>query len=104
MNKSVIRRILLGIVLSSASLTLIACTPGVQGKYADQLGTMTLELKSGGEARVTMMGQSTPCTYEVKDKKVYVTCHGDTTYFTMRDEDTLSPPPGSLSFNLKKVK
>jgi hypothetical protein len=102
MKRMLVWRLLLITVLATSLFPLIACTPNVKGKYRDADGLMTVELKSGGEAHTTFMGQSAPCTYEVKSKEVHLTCNYTTTVFTIRDDGSLGTPP-IVGLTLKKV-
>ncbi|MBS1853451.1 MAG: hypothetical protein JST79_21345 [Acidobacteria bacterium] len=95
-------RCLLAAALMMTLLPWIACTPNVKGKYRDSDGLMTVELKSGGEGQATFMGQSSPCTYEVKSKEVHLTCNYTTTVFTILDDGSLGTPP-MVGLTLKKV-
>jgi hypothetical protein len=77
---------------------------GVEGTYTDPGGSMMLELKSGGKASMTFMGDTKQCTYTVSDKKIPVTCAGDTMEFTLHDDGSLTGPPGGFVPVLKKSK
>src|SRR5262249_4208092 len=69
---------------------------GVEGTYTDPGGGFMLELKSGGKASMTMMGNTQQCTYTVKDKQIPVVCGGDTMEFTVHDDGSLTGPPGGF--------
>ena len=75
---------------------------GVEGTYTDPGGSMLLELKSGGKASLTFMGDTKQCTYTVNDKKIPVVCAGDTIEFTVHDDGSLTGPPGGFVPVLKK--
>lgn len=91
---------LLCVVVSSA------CKSGMAGTYSDANGAVILELRSGGSANFTWMGEILDCKYESSGKKVTLTCKGDTnpTVFTIHDDGSLSGPPGSFMPPLRKQK
>lgn len=77
---------------------------GVQGTYSDPNGAMTIELKSGGVATITMMGQTAQCAYTTASNQVIVDCKdaGGKTTFTVQNDGSLAGPPGSFFPVLKK--
>jgi hypothetical protein len=77
------------------------CGSKVEGTYSN--GSMvTLDLKSGGKAMFTMMGETIPCTYKVKDNKVQLDCtpKGEKVDFMIHDDGSLTGP-GFIG-NMKK--
>ena len=52
--------------LVAGSLVLLAsgCNSGPKGTYTDANGAVILELRSGGKANFTFMGDVEDCTYE----------------------------------------
>ncbi|HWB21239.1 MAG TPA: lipocalin family protein, partial [Phycisphaerales bacterium] len=87
-----ITRRALPVLALTLTLVLVGCG-GVQGKYSHEekgpdgsMGKMTLELKSGGKATVTMSGggnsMSSEGTYTVDGDKVSITFQGDTQVLT----------------------
>ena len=77
------------------------CGSKVEGTYSN--GSMvTLDLKSGGKAMFTMMGETIPCTYKVKDNKVQLDCtpKGEKADFLIHDDGSLTGP-GFIG-NMKK--
>jgi hypothetical protein len=79
---------------------------GIQGTYADNAGSMLLELKAGNAANFTFMGDVESCTYAVNGMTLTVTCTGPAgaTDFTIHDDGSLSGPPGSFIPILTKKK
>ena len=104
MKNSLTLRTVASVLLAGATLTLTACTPNVEGTYSDPNGDITIELKSGGEAKVKFFHLGGPCTYEVKGKDVAVTCNGTTTHYTVKDDGSLAGSPMVGMPDLKKVK
>jgi len=49
------------------------CSDGVEGTYQNMSGITVLELRSGGEARLQMMGTTIAGTYEAEDGEVVLT-------------------------------
>lgn len=76
------------------------------GTYSDPMGSVLLELKSGGKANLTFMGQIADCTYTTASKQITLNCAGDATptVFTVHDDGTLTGPPGSFMPSLRKQK
>jgi hypothetical protein len=100
MNRSALRTMLLASVAVFSGLILAGC--GVQGKYTDQTGMITLQLDSGGKASFAMAGQKSDCTYKVEGDKVPITCEGRTIEFTKQSDGSLAPMPGIPIGVLKK--
>lgn len=84
------RRVAVFSVVLCALLVVLGCGPSVKGTYTSTSGTMTLELRSGGEAAFTMMGQTQACTYKVSGKNIHLTCGKDETDFRIMDDGSLS--------------
>ena len=91
-------------LLVSSILALVACGSKLEGTYTDASGAIMLELKSGGKAELTFMGETGQCTYKVDGKSVMLNCRGDNTVFTIHDDGSLTGPPGSFIGVLKKSK
>jgi hypothetical protein len=53
---------------------------------------VTLDIQSGGKASLTVMGEIEPCTYVLEDKKLSLTCKGDTSVWGIHDDGSLSGP------------
>ena len=100
MKRSLLRFTLLASALSCFALFLSGC--GVEGTYKDETGAVTLELKSGGKAVYSGMGQSAECTYKVDGDRVPVTCMGFTVDFTKQKDGSLTPGPDARFGALKK--
>ena len=88
-------------IMGSIALAIAACNP-VTGIYTGGNGSISLELNSNGGASLTMMGQSTDCTWAQEANQIRVTCEGETTVFTRGKDGSLAGPPGSLFEPLKK--
>lgn len=105
--KSILHRAIFTAVLAGASI--IAGCAGcnsVAGTYADQGGSILLELKSGGAASMTFMNDTATCTYSVSGQQLTLDCKGDAgkTVFTIHDDGSLTGPPNSLFPVLRKRK
>lgn len=76
----------------------------VEGTYASNMGNVVLDLKSGGKAMFTLMGESMPCKYNVKDEKLVLDCtpQGEKVDFVIHGDGSLSGP-GFIG-NMKKSK
>ncbi len=103
-------RIVVTAILGTSCLIATGCTScggsGLQGTYSDAAGSTLLELKSGGKANFTWMGQIADCTYTSSGTQVKVSCQGDagTTVFNVHDDGSLTGPPGSFIPVLTKRK
>ncbi|MFB3922164.1 MAG: hypothetical protein ACE145_10610 [Terriglobia bacterium] len=82
----------LGIVLL-LSLAAIACGGSkMEGTYSNASGMVTLDLRSGGEASFTMMGETEACTYKVEGKKLHLKCKENEADFEIHNDGSLSGP------------
>jgi hypothetical protein len=70
------------------------------------MGSVLLELKSGGKANFTFMGNVAECTYSSSGQQLALNCAGDAgaTVFNIHDDGTLTGPPGSFMPALNKKK
>ena len=76
--------------------------PNMEGTYSS--GMVTLDLKGGGKAIFTMMGESMPCVYKTTDDKVLLDCtpKGEKVDFIIHGDGSISGP-GFIG-NMKKSK
>jgi hypothetical protein len=90
------RRVVLSAVVCVV-LAIVACGgSGIKGTYSSTSGTMLLELRSGGKASFTMMGETQDCT-----------CGKNETDFRIMDDGSLtskSPFVGATFGVLRKTK
>ena len=64
-------------IFAGAVILLIAgCNSGPHGTYTDANGAVILELRSGGKANFTFMGNVEDCTFKSNDKQLTLTCEG----------------------------
>ncbi len=66
--KTALRSVLGGVVLFVAFAS-VAWGSKMEGTYTNTGGMVVLDLKSGGKATFTMMGESLPCTYKTSGDK-----------------------------------
>jgi hypothetical protein len=96
------------IVLLAASIVMFPSIgfsgSNMEGTYTNNGGMVTLDLKSGGKAIFTMMGESMPCTYKAKDDKLLLDCtpKGEKVDFIIHGDGSISGP-GFIG-NMKKSK
>jgi hypothetical protein len=66
----------------------------IEGTYTNTGGMVTLDLKSGGKANFTMMGETLPCNYKVSGDKVMLDCtpKGEKVDFMIHDDGSLTGP------------
>jgi hypothetical protein len=70
------------------------CGQKMEGTYTNTGGMVTLDLKSGGKAIFTMMGESMPCTYKVQEDKLLLDCtpKGEKVDFIIHGDGSISGP------------
>jgi hypothetical protein len=91
---------MIGLVAALALLAsgLVSCSSKskLNGTYlqGDGGGTVTLDLKSGGKAQFTMMGENMACSYQVNGDKLMLDCtpKGEKVEFTIHDDGSLTGP------------
>jgi hypothetical protein len=92
MNDGKLSKVALGFVISCGTFIFGACGAGLSGTYTNPTGLVTLDLRSGGKAALTMMGQNEQCTYDVSGKNLTLTCGGDRTVWGIHDDGSLTGP------------
>jgi len=95
--------------IAGASLLLLSgCRKSMTGTYSDANGAVILELRSGGDASFTWMGDVENCSYKkTGDRQLTLTCKGSpvpTTVFNIHDDGSLTGPPGTFMPPLRKEK
>jgi hypothetical protein len=83
-----------------------ACSSGPEGTYSNENGSITLDLKSGGKADLTFMGEVASCTHTTRNNQLTLSCKGDagTTILTIHPDGSLTGPPGGYMSALRKRK
>jgi len=104
MNHMLVRKAPLWSVVALTILAATACRSQFEGTYSNANGSIMLEVKSGGKASLTIMGETAECTYTVGGNQLTVDCKGDKTVFTRHDDESLTGPPGSMIGALRKSK
>jgi hypothetical protein len=76
----------------------------MEGTYTSNMGNVVLDLKSDGKAMFTLMGESMPCKYNVREEKLVLDCmpQGERVDFVIHGDGSLSGP-GFIG-NMKKSK
>ena len=89
-----------------AVLLIAGCNSSPRGTYTDANGAVILELKSGGKANFTFMGDVQDCTYDTSGKQLTLLCKGEAgkTVFNIHDDGSLTGPAGSFMPPLRKEK
>jgi hypothetical protein len=63
----------------------------LEGTYRNANGMATLELRSGGSAALSVMGENHACTYKKDGAKLLLTCPGqDVMTITIHDDGSLT--------------
>lgn len=93
-------------LMGICTMALAGCGRSMTGTYSDPAGSVLLELKSGGKANLTFMGQVADCTYTTSGPHLDLNCKGDAgnTVFTIHDDGSLTGAPGSFMPRLVKEK
>ena len=97
----------LNVVGCAMVLLVCGCNSGPTGTYTDANGAVILELRSGGKASFTFMGDVENCTYESSGKQLTLTCKGSpapVTVFNIHDDGSLTGPAGTFMPPLRKEK
>jgi hypothetical protein len=83
-----------------------ACSSGPSGTYSDANGAVLLELKSGGNANFTFMGDVADCKHSTSGNQLTLDCKGQPgkLALTIHDDGSLTGPPGSFMPMLRKQK
>jgi hypothetical protein len=92
MNNGIFGKFALASGIALSTFILSACGAGVSGTYTNTNGLVTLDLKSGGKALLTMMGQNEHCSYDVDGKNLNLTCNGEKTVWGIHDDGSLTGP------------
>jgi hypothetical protein len=94
MRNLIIPRIVLIAALVLTSPVIGGCGSKMEGTYTNTGGMVTLDLKSGGKANFSLMGENYACTYTVKGDKVMLDCSpkGEKVDFTIHDDGSLTGP------------
>jgi hypothetical protein len=97
----------MGMLAGLLVLLIPGCNSGPRGTYTDANGAVILELRSGGKANFTFMGDVEDCTFESSAKQLTLTCKGSpapVTVFNIHDDGSLTGPAGSFMPPLRKEK
>jgi hypothetical protein len=95
------------VVSAAIAFLICGCNSGPKGTYTDANGAVILELRSGGKANFTFMGDVEECSYKTGDRQLTLTCKGSpapVTVFNIHDDGSLTGPPGSFMPPLRKEK
>lgn len=92
MNQRLLGRFVLVAAIAGSSLALAACGPGVAGTYTNASGLVTLDLRGGGTASLTIMGENDACKYDVAGKNLTLICKEGHTSWDIHDDGSLSGP------------
>lgn len=89
-----------------ALLAFPACTSGPSGTYSDPMGSVIVELKSGGKANITFQGQMVDCTHSSSGKELTLNCKepAGKIVFTIHDDGSLTGPPEGFMPTLRQQK
>jgi|KBSMisStaDraftv2_1062788.scaffolds.fasta_scaffold00717_9 hypothetical protein len=96
----------MSILAGSLVLLVSGCDSAPRGTYTDANGAVMLEVRSGGKASFTFMGDVEDCSYESGGKQLTLSCKGEAgkTVFNIHDDGSLTGPPGSFMPSLQRQK
>jgi hypothetical protein len=86
------QKLVLATLLILLSIANVACGGKLEGTYSNVAGNVTLELRSGGKAALTLNGETQNCGWKSDSQKVTVTCGGDSMDFGIHDDGSLTGP------------
>ena len=97
------------VLFSAAIMTMLAGTmcggSSIVGTYSNANGAVTMDVRSGGNASITMMGESKACTYKVDGDQLTLNCPEiGPLVLTIHDDGSLTPPAGNFIGALRKSK
>jgi hypothetical protein len=87
--------VLMGLLLVPFVISIAGCGgSNTEGTYTSNMGNVVLDLKSGGKATFTLMGESMPCKYNVKAEKLMLDCtpKGEKVDFVIHGDGSISGP------------
>jgi hypothetical protein len=104
--KSKIAKCAMLAAIAAASLVLASCKSSLVGTYTSPNDPVMLELRSGGKAVFTFMGNTADCTYKSSSSQLTLNCPGTmgTMLWTIHDDGSLTGPPGTFVPPLQKSK
>lgn len=89
-----------GFLLSVVAIMILAttaCGSKFPGTYSNDNGSMILDVKSGGKASFTVMGETKPCTWTEDGNQFTFDCEGEgKTVFTRHDDESLTGQAGTI--------
>src|SRR5215813_15303521 len=83
------------VLVAFVMIPISGCTgSSMEGTYTSNMGNVVLDLKSGGKATCTLMGESMPCTYNVKGERLMLDCtpKGEKVDFVIHGVGSISGP------------
>jgi hypothetical protein len=86
------RTLLKSVILAGILPALAACGTKLAGTYTNANGLAMVELRSGGKATTSMMGESRECTYALNDQTIHLNCSGDKSDFRLNEDGSLTGP------------
>jgi hypothetical protein len=104
MTPNCLRNIVLTITFACLCWPLLGCGKSLQGTYHNDNGSATLDLKSGGQADFTFLGQSLTCKYESKGDRLTLDCGKEKIDFLIHEDGSLTGPPANMVGTLRKAK
>jgi hypothetical protein len=86
------KRVVLFLVASVCFFVAACGNSKIRGTYSNDGGTVVLDLRSGGEASITMMGETEACTYKVEKSTLHLTCGEHQVDFAIHEDGSLTGP------------
>ena len=92
MNGKSLHKVMIAAALICLSIVNAACGGKLEGTYSNPSGMVMLDLRSGGKADMTMMGEVQHCSWKADSNNVTVKCGNDSMDFAIHDDGSLSGP------------
>jgi hypothetical protein len=92
MKFEMVRKLVVTLELFTLSSFGAACgTSGVEGTYSNG-GSVVLDIRAGGKADLTTLGEQEHCTWKAASQKLTVICNRDSIDFIRHDDGSLGGP------------
>ncbi|HMB94901.1 MAG TPA: hypothetical protein VKK61_02565 [Tepidisphaeraceae bacterium] len=86
------------LMIGVGGLFISGCGKSVKGTYVNSETQMTIEIKSGGKASLTLAGMTHEADYTVDDNKLTIKSPGDTTTFLINSDGSISSEDKTMTF------
>jgi len=92
MNGKSFEKAAVAVLLICSCVVNAACGGKLEGTYSNPSGMVMLDLRTGGKAEMTMMGEIQHFSWKADSKNVTAKCGNDSLDFAIHDDGSLSGP------------